>query len=219
MSKVKDLTGHRSGRLEALRLSEIRKGRTYWMCLCKPEWGGCGKEVEIRADSLQTGNTQSCGCQKIDSATKHGHNRSAKGGHKPSRTYNSWQSMKQRCYYEQQDSYAYYGAVGVTVCDRWLGENGFENFLSDLGERPAKHTLDRFPDRDGNYEPGNCRWATPQQQAWNRSSNRIITIDGESHCVGEWAVLKGIPRTVIQDRLALGWGDRIAVLTPYTPRH
>jgi hypothetical protein len=81
--------------------------------------------------------------------------------------------MKRRCLGEGSDKNPRYGGRGITVCDRWLGEQGFENFLADMGTRPAGKTLDRFPDRDGNYEPANCRWATNIEQGINRDTSKL----------------------------------------------
>jgi len=79
--------------------------------------------------------------------------------------------MKQRCRNKNAPDYHRYGGRGIAICDRWL--NSFENFLADMGERPSGMTLDRYPEKDGNYEPGNCRWATPKQQAANRHTENI----------------------------------------------
>jgi len=89
-------------------------------------------------------------------------------GHYGSPTYVSWKKMKQRCSDPNDVGHPRYGGRGITVCERWLGPDGFVNFLADMGERPEGKTLDRI-DPDGNYEPGNCRWATPKEQRANRS--------------------------------------------------
>ncbi len=89
------------------------------------------------------------------------------------RTYISWQHMKDRCLNEKHKSYYRYGGRGIKICDRWLGESGFENFLKDMRERPSNMSLDRFPDKNGNYEPKNCRWATQEQQSQNTNSNKL----------------------------------------------
>jgi hypothetical protein len=162
MGALIDLTNMRFGRLLVLRRVENnRRGKVCWLCRCD-----CGKEKEVRAQHLRSVQ-QSCGCQR-GGKLKHGHVVYINGKQHPSPTYHSWMAMKQRCLNPNQLGYPDYGGRGITVCDRWQGEHGFENFLADMGKRPKGKTLDRFPNNDGNYEPGNCRWATPKQQANNR---------------------------------------------------
>lgn len=100
--------------------------------------------------------------------------------------YNSWTSMKTRCYNKNSARYYLYGERGVRVCSRWL--NSFENFITDMGRRPLKnHSLDRFPNMNGDYCPENCRWATPQEQARNRRSNLMLSNGKELLCLADWA--------------------------------
>lgn len=123
---------------------------------------------------------------------RHGHTSS--GARTP--TYRSWRSMIWRCKHDGKKSYK---LKGIRVCDRWLV---FENFLADMGERPPGTSLDRHPDKRGNYEPGNVRWATPQQQAQNRINNRMITIGGEVRCATDWSNRLGISLTTLRRRYA-----------------
>lgn len=103
----------------------------------------------------------------------HGH--TVQNGSSP--TYTSWCNMLARCHNPRASSYKYYGAKGIAVCERWLK---FEEFLADMGERPSsKHSLDRWPNRNGNYEPGNCRWATQSEQCRNKTTTRpVVRSDG-----------------------------------------
>ena len=140
---------------------------------------------------------------------RHGH---AVGGVR-SRTYKSWESMVSRCRNPADDHYATYGAAGIAVCDRWLI---FDSFLSDMGDRPRGKTLDRIDSR-GNYEPGNCRWATPREQARNRKSNRVIEFEGRKQPLADWADEFGLSQAALKWRLDNGFSVRDALLRPLKP--
>jgi len=127
-----------------------------------------------------------------------------------------WNGMLARCRLPTHCAYERYGGRGIEVCQRWQEKrgNGFLNFLEDMGRRPSsKHSLDRT-DNDGNYTPENCRWATREQQARNRRSNRILSIRGEKRAAVEWAEKVGLEYTVLKDRLRGGWTPERAVFTP-----
>ena len=130
---------------------------------------------------------------------RHGHWR----GGVASRTYEAWRSMKKRCAVPKNASFEHYRRCGIIVCDRW--RNSFENFLADMGEAPVGLSLDRYPDNDGNYEPGNCRWATAKQQAENRRNNHKLTHAGKEQTIAAWAEEIGLPDSAIHTRLQRGW--------------
>ena len=118
--------------------------------------------------------------------------------------YKSWIAMKSRCCYSKHPHYADYAGRGVTVCERWL--HSFADFLADVGRKPStKHTLDRYPNNDGNYEPGNVRWATASEQAHNRRDNRKYTHDGETLTVREWARKMNTNHATLNFRIKRGW--------------
>jgi hypothetical protein len=158
---ARDLTGMIFGRLTVVASTERRADHhVVWRCLCT-----CGAETFVRSTYLTTGITTSCGCLNREITrmrrTTHG---SARHGSRTA-TYRSWESMKRRCLNPNDPAFARYGGRGITVCDRWLC---FEHFRDDMGERPHGLSIDRFPNNDGNYEPGNCRWATRLEQTRNR---------------------------------------------------
>jgi len=124
----------------------------------------CGVERVLYYDSVRWHKTKSCGCLRNRIGQTHGMHKSAE--------YRSWDGMKRRCYNKNSKDYKYYGPRGIIVCDRWI--NNFEAFFEDMGLKPsAKHSIDRI-NNDGNYEPGNCRWATAQQQSINRRPSARI---------------------------------------------
>ncbi len=114
--------------------------------------------------------------------------------------YNSWKAMIARCYYPSNPSYKYAGARGIEVCSRW--RESFVAFLEDMGPKPTpQHSILRIR-KAGDYEPGNCRWATPTEQARNRPDfNRVLTHDGRAATVAEWAEITGIPAETIHSRI------------------
>lgn len=119
-------------------------------------------------------------------------------GYCGTRTYRIWKAMRTRCNNPRVRAYPRYGGRGIKVCPRW---DSFSAFLADMGEAPEGMSLDRWPDKSGNYEPGNCRWATPKEQARNMRVNRLIEHDGETLCLSEWAERFGTTSDVLWKRL------------------
>lgn len=126
----------------------------------------------------------------------------------------AWCSMKDRCYNQNTEQYRHYGGRGIKVCERW--ENFFLNFLEDMGERPSiGHSLDRFPNKSGDYAPDNCRWATQLEQQNNRVDNVIITYKGISKTYSEWGRFVGINKTVLRERICCsGWSIEKSLTHP-----
>ena len=184
---VQDLTDRRFGKLVVRRPAERKNRGRQWECVCD-----CGN-VAVKAERhLLSGDTESCGHRcALWFAKRH-------GGHDLPE-YNVWSGMKRRCCCQTSDDYHRYGGRGIRVCERWL--NSFADFLADMGPRPSPdHQLERI-DNDGNYEPGNCRWATRLEQARNTRRNLVIEIDGRSQSFSAWCEEIGVSGSAIYSRV------------------
>lgn len=190
MGKVIDLTGKRFGRLTVIAENGVTKhGKILWLCRCN-----CGNECTVTGNHLKSNHTRSCGCLFIESITKHGMN--------GNRTYRTWHGMRSRCDNQNHTTFNNYGGRGIGVCSRWIT---FKNFLADMGKRPEGMTLERI-DNDGNYEPSNCKWATQKEQHRNTRHNRMITYQGETKCMAEWAEDVRLKYDTLRNRIdRYGW--------------
>jgi hypothetical protein len=207
MGKVIDLVGKTFERLTVLeRAADGPKGHDRWLCRCE-----CGEMRTVRGNSFRRKNpTRSCGCLRAEAmCTRFETHGLTKGGRMPP-TYRVWQNMLSRCVNPNAAGFKCYGARGITVCERW---RKLENFLADTGERPPGMSLDRI-DNNGNYEPGNCRWATRSEQQRNTRQTRLITFNGETRCLAEWTELLGFSKNGLRNRLAKGWPVEKALTTP-----
>lgn len=206
----KNLNGLKFSRLTVLGFAGYAftpKGQKYtrWHCICD-----CGKGRVVRTTDLTSGRSASCGCRRREQIITHGH---TVGG--SSTTFTTWIGMIQRTTNPNNPRFADYGGRGIIVDPTWLK---FEAFLADMGESPSKlHSLDRI-DNDGNYEPGNCRWATITEQNRNARSNRILEYKGERLCMAEWSEKLGFKESVIRYRLNAGWTVDRALTTPSRAR-
>lgn len=206
MSELIDMIGKKFGRLTVIERAENAKnGKTKWKCICE-----CGNCVIVEGRHLRKGETKSCGCyhrERVAKAnTKH-------SGYK-TRLYYIWKSIKERCYNENNKHYKDYGGRDITMCESW--KDSFESFRDWAVENGYSDELsiDRI-DVDGNYEPSNCRWATEKEQANNKRNNRLLTYEGKTQTMAQWADELGFSYHTIVSRLCTyGWTVEEALSTP-----
>lgn len=196
--QAKNETGKKYGKLTVLEFSHVKR-TVHWICQCE-----CGNTVVAAGHHLRAGTVTTCGCA---------HRKS--NGMSGSPVYKVWQAMKSRCYNPKDSHYRNYGARGITVIDRWL--ESFSNFFDDMGERPfVGATLERVDNSKG-YSKANCKWATRHEQMANTRASRILTYNGETKCIAEWARSIGVNSKTIHYRLNQGWPLAKALTTPATP--
>lgn len=190
MGKPVDLTGQRIGKWSVVREgTKSNWDRRRWVCRCE-----CGREQLVNAGDLQKGESLGCKyCANREKKVTHGMTKTP--------TFVSWTRMLQRCYNSKYNRFNDYGGRGITVCDRW--RDSFETFFKDMGERPRGLTLERI-DNNGNYDPDNCRWATPKEQAENRRNNVWIEWQGETKTQADWARQLGVSNGFINYYLKRG---------------
>ena len=189
------------------RLPNNKFNQVVWRCKCD-----CGNITKVITQYLKKGNIKSCGCFGKEIRLKHGHSYRGKW----SRTYQTWQSMKNRCINPKYEYYKDYGGRNppITVCDRWLSENnGFQNFLEDMSERPIGRTLDRINNNKG-YFKENCKWSTPEQQNRNMRSNINISLNGKLLCLKDYCKIKNLNYNTVSTRLFRGLSLKKSLTTP-----
>ena len=200
--KLIDMTGRTFGRLTAKRYAGNRR----WECVCE-----CGVIKSVSTDNLKSGQIKSCGCLFRETLAA----KNTKHGWSNTPTYKSWATAKDRCTNPNTPCYPQYGGRGIKMSKEWA--DNFMSFLKDMGPRPPGKTLDRR-ENDGNYEPGNCRWATAGEQADNRRTSRLFQAFGELKTISGWLQ---DPRCRVQRATTLrnrivhyGWSAETAITTP-----
>jgi len=195
VSKFKDLTGVKFGRLTVIRRAENCGHHTRWVCKCD-----CGNETISHTTSLTSGRSRSCSCKSKEefvlAVTTH-------GGRK-TKLYKHWCHMKKRCYYPKYEYYNRYGARGITVCVEWKNDFAtFREWAINSGYIEGLE-IDRI-NTDGNYEPSNCRWINRTQQVRNRTNTLYFEIDGINKPFSEWCEIHGVNYKIAHQRHKKGW--------------
>lgn len=194
-----EMAGKTYGRLTVQRIfpGKFRPSRpAKCECVCT-----CGNTCTVNAYCLRSGDTSSCGCLRLEMSKE----RFTKHGMSASPEHKTWCAIKGRCHNPNDPAFHYYGGRGIKVCKRWLDEDGFKNFLSDMGPRPSpKYSLDRYPDQNGDYSPSNCRWATDAEQSLNRRNVIVVTINGARKPLATFIEEAGLSRKMVHRRWQRG---------------
>lgn len=208
-----DLAGQTFGKLTAIRykgydVSKSGKRLSLWECKCE-----CGATVIVRASSLRSGNTKSCGCLRKELGRSNPVMVRAKHNATQSRLFRIWRGIKSRCFNPNTIEYERYGGRGITMSREWVDDfPAFQEWALNNGYSDTL-TIDRI-DNDGDYEPSNCRWSTNKEQQNNTRFNRLITYNGNTHTLKQWSELLNIPYDTLWRRLANDWSIDRAFTIP-----
>lgn len=213
--RFKDLTGQKFNRLKVISFSHQKSKKSFWNCVCD-----CGNNRIIRSDGLTTNHARSCGCLNKEKAAKHVVAMNTTHGLSGSRIYNIYLKMLSRCNKQADPAYSEYGGRGIDVCNRWLS---FENFLEDMRASYEKHarkfgprntSIERIDNNKG-YDPVNCRWATIQEQNFNRRTNHLVTYKGQTLPITKMALEHNVSPALVQNRVKkAGWSIERAIEEP-----
>jgi len=207
--KFRDLTGQVFERLLATERDFSVKKKTNWICSCE-----CGNKTSVFAPDLLSGRIKSCGCYRADMLAKRFSHGNCRNG-KISPTYKSWANMLQRCSNPNWHAYRHYDGRGIAVCEEW---HSFSVFLSEMGERPTGHSIER-KDNNAGYSKQNCRWATRSEQISNRQNTISVTLDGQTKTLKQWCAVMNLNYTSVWYRIRrAGWTTELALKTPIEKR-
>ena len=189
------MVGRRFGRLVVIeRVGSDKNSKALWLCRCD-----CGNEVLVNTCNLNSGNTKSCGCFRIEVCKRKS---TIPGGHY-SRLYRVWMHMRERCSNKNNKRYSRYGGRGIKVCEEWQKFMTFYEWAVSNGYR-ENLTIERI-DNNGGYCPQNCKWIPMVEQAKNRSNNHYIEYNGETHTIADWARIVGISERRLWYRINARW--------------
>lgn len=196
------LVGNKYGMLTIVECGEKIRKKMLVKCLCD-----CGNTKNIILKYLIIGVTKSCGCLRNELSSK----RNKTHGLSYTTEYRTWKGMISRCNDNKNKRWKDYGGRGIKVCQEWL--NSVDRFVEDMGKKPTGCQIDRI-NNDGNYEPSNCRWVTPKQNALNKRDTVIINFLGQSKPIEEWADKFNMKKSTLSNRLDRGWSIERAMTTP-----
>lgn len=205
MPSIVDYTGKQLGRLSVIERLPPNGRNVRWLCRC-----ACGRTKVISSNHMR--GRQSCGCLRDEVTVQRNVDRSTHS-QTGSPEYRAWIAAKMRCLNPNNASFSRYGGAGITICDQW--QSDFMAFYRCIGPRPSmRHSLDRFPNRNGNYEPGNVRWANKREQTLNRDVTLRVVINGKSRFLCDVAKERGISLQTVRGRIARGWPVQQAISIP-----
>lgn len=216
MRRLEIAIGSRFGRLvvvEEVEQTVLPCGKRYRRmgCICD-----CGAEVAVLLGNLRNRRVQSCGCFNAERTAERSMTHGQAGRGSQSANYQLWAGIKQRAVTGSSTDAARYVERGITMYWPWVDDFvAFDSWIKEnLGERPEGHSLDRI-NNDGNYEPGNLRWATRTEQSNNTGRNVSLTLNGETKTLSQWAARAGVPMNTLRQRIfKLGWPVEKALTTP-----